>query len=146
MQSIENIMFNKKADCARSGNDSRPKISENHSVMYIKNSSRKDYVVIVVDGCEITEGCKCDNGIYLVDSAESLFVELKGSDIKHAAKQLNETLAHYDFKRKNGVKCFIITSNNPLSKTEAQQLKFRFRQENGVALYIEKSGFEYSYT
>jgi hypothetical protein len=139
-------VFFKNPHCATSGNNSRAKLFENNSRMYICNYARKDYVTILIDGCDISHGQKCDIGVYLVSSEERLLVELKGSDIKHAASQLQETLIHYALKKTAGVKCFIISSNNPMSSTAAQSLKLTFRKSNGVPLFIEKTGFEYSYS
>jgi hypothetical protein len=53
-----------------------------------------------VDGYIITEGDKCDALILVKDGDDfaEVFVELKGSDVKHAITQLEETLKHNLFK------------------------------------------------
>lgn len=53
-----------------------------------------------VDGYIITEGDKCDALILVKDGDDfaEIFVELKGSDVRHAITQLEETLKHNLFK------------------------------------------------
>lgn len=53
-----------------------------------------------VDGYIITEGDKCDALILVKDGDDfaEVFVELKGSDVRHAITQLEETLKHNLFK------------------------------------------------
>lgn len=139
-------MFNKRPHCAENGNRSNLKLEENKSVLYIINSLNKDYVKIIIDSCDVTEGIKCDFGIHLVDKDRNLLVELKGSDISHAYDQLEKTLGIYNLKNCNKTSCFVVTSNNPLSATTSQILKMKFRKHNGVELVIVKSGYEYQYS
>lgn len=53
-----------------------------------------------VDGYIITEGDKCDALILVKDGNDfaEIFVELKGSDVRHAITQIEETLKHNLFK------------------------------------------------
>lgn len=142
-------MFHFKNACCMKNNDSKLKVSENASVMYVINSKRKSYYDIQIDGCDITAGCKCDKGVYLVETKVGLLVELKGSDVAHAVEQLSES--HGKYKNKIStlgatVQCFVISSNNPLSSTASQNLKIKFKKNHGVPLRIERTNFSYSYT
>lgn len=134
------------SNCATKGNDSKVKFHENLSTMYVDNRKREAYTKIKIDGCDITTGNKCDDGIILHKTGETLLVELKGSDIDHAVKQLSATLTNYALSRRKNVKCFIISSNNPNSSTKTQLTKASFIKHTGVQLFIEKPNFTYSYT
>lgn len=139
-------MFQINKHCATVGNNSKPKFEEKNAVMYVLNSKQSDYTLVTIDNCDIVVGNKCDNGVHLVDTDEVLFIELKGSDVKHAVVQLEATLLSYNMKNRKNVKCFIISSNNPNSSTVNQTTKTRFKQKNGVPLFIERPKFEYFYT
>lgn len=138
-------MFHKRTDCASVGKDSRLCLKEQRSVMYIINKDRLKYTKIQIDGCDKLDGIKCDYGVYLHNTDQRLLVELKGSDIKHAVDQIQATLKYYGLAE--GVICFIISSNIPLSSTESQLLKAKFRNDNrGMSLRIERSGYEFRYS
>lgn len=142
-------MFQLNAHCSVKGRNSKLKLAENASVMYVVNSKRKDYHEIQIDGCDITQGCKCDKGIYLVESNTSLLIELKGSDVAHAVVQLTESLDKYKNKINAlgaSVQCFVISCNNPLTSTASQNLKIKFKKTHGVQLRIERSNYCYNYS
>ena len=142
-------MFNFKNACCTTGNNRKLKIAENASVMYVINNQRKGYHDIQIDGCDITEGYKCDRGVYLVETNAGLLVELKGSDVAHAVEQLAESLGKYKSKLSQlgaSVQCFVISCNNPLSSTASQNVKIKFKKKHGVSLRIERSNFSYEYT
>lgn len=139
-------MHCKDAACSFDGADSRPKLEECKSVMYIRNQERLGYSIVRIDGCDIKNGYRCDFGVHLKKRNEHLFVELKGSDVKHAVSQLAATLHYYGANGDAAVKCFIISSNNPLSSSQSQMAKFKFKKEFGVSLQIERTGYEYFYS
>ena len=145
-------MFHINSHCANCGNVSKLKVGENRALMYVINKQRKKYIEIKIDGCENITGYKCDIGIYLCELNESLLIELKGSDIKHAVEQLEATIKYYNSHSINSkldpkkTTCFIITSNNPLSSTETQNQKLLFQKYNKIKLQIERPRFEYPYS
>lgn len=55
------------------------------------NPRRGEYQCVLVDGCVITEGLRAD---WLVESdcGKQVVVELKGSDVGHALKQVSRTV------------------------------------------------------
>ena len=139
-------MHCKDATCSFDGSDSRPKLEECKSVMYIGNRRRLNYSIVKIDDCEIKQGCRCDYGVHLKEKNEHIFVELKGCDIKRAVEQLAATLHYYQANGDASVKCFVITSNNPLSSSQSPLAKFDFRRKFRVPLQIERTGYEYPYS
>jgi len=75
-------------------NVSHPTIrfEENKRTLYFKNPNRNVYRAVQVDGCAITEGMRCDKLLTSEDEHAEHFVELKGTDIKHAIEQLQRTI------------------------------------------------------
>jgi hypothetical protein len=138
-------MFAKNESCTVNGNSRKHKIEDNRCCMYLVNEERKEYHHIIIDGCDKVNGRKCDFGLYLLDACESLLIELKGSDINHAVRQIEETIKYYGFKRGQKLKCFVISSHNPLSATVLQNKKTSFLRSHGFPLIIQKSGHEYHY-
>ena len=70
------------------------KVEENNKKYIIKNSLIKNLTVLKIDGgmVEDSNQQKCDYLILQLEDKISIFVELKGSDVKHAFDQLAETI------------------------------------------------------
>ncbi|MBP9742883.1 MAG: hypothetical protein KBD37_05945 [Burkholderiales bacterium] len=100
---------------------------ENNVKFTIKNATaedRKNLVRIKVDSC-LFDGSdsrlRCD---YLFQFADkfSCFVELKGTDIEHAVKQLQSSLQHI---KTNGKRyAYVIAKNYKVPKIDAQKKKW----------------------
>jgi hypothetical protein len=103
-------------------------LKENRSRLLIKNSRNEKIRRIVVDGCAITEGQRCDFLIIDANSGE-YFVELKGCDVEHAIKQLEATIKQLGAKVKTVKRhSIIISSRCPLLTTKIQKFKLYFRK------------------
>lgn len=98
------------------------KFSENRSSLIIRNKSKRSVVRHQVDGCLIVAGKKCD--WLLVDklTGSEVFIELKGSDVDVAVKQL---CASVDALGKKGKKKFgyIVCTRSPLASPAIQRLQ-----------------------
>ncbi|SHJ45090.1 hypothetical protein [Pseudobutyrivibrio xylanivorans] len=70
------------------------KVEENKKKYLINNSLAKKLTVLKVDGGMIDNSSqtKCDYLVLQIEDKISIFVELKGSDVKHAFEQLSETI------------------------------------------------------
>lgn len=91
------------------------------SQMVFVNDSLKKIRKIKIDGCRITEGLRCD---YLIidDTGFEHYVELKGSKIEYAIKQITKTIDTVSSVPKNEKKeAFIVSSRCPLASTEIQK-------------------------
>jgi hypothetical protein len=99
----------------------------NAKTFRIENNSNKSICRVEVDGCLIDsiDVLKCDYMFKICETNEYFLVELKGTDVTHAVKQIVST---YDIIRRqlllsaNNFKGFIVSSSVPRA---AEQ---RFRQ------------------
>jgi hypothetical protein len=82
---------------------------------------------------------RCD---YLVIApGQEIYIELKGSNVKHAVEQLATTIEHKHIKQltdKSSLKlCFIASTRCPINSTEIQNLKKKFKQKYQAKLTIK---------
>lgn len=113
---------------------------ENRSKLTLFNPNRIDVTRIRVDGCEINEGIRCD--YLLLKEDEEIFIELKGTDLNHALRQivatmqrLSEDLPFYP-KR-----AYIICTKTPLVSSEIQSISIKFRKKYSCKLVVRSSPF-----
>lgn len=74
-------------DCCKNISHRKIKIEEKGKSVTFLNPEGELYVVCDVDGCLITEGPRADKLVSKIGTA-SVIVELKGTDVGHACKQL----------------------------------------------------------
>lgn len=101
--------------------DDRRKIivlKENQSEYRAINNAGKHVITVRVDGCLITTGERCDYFMDVVDDREVYLIELKGSDLDKAIKQLMVT---YEILKKEIDATF--HGRVVLSKTHAPDLR-----------------------
>lgn len=116
---------------------------ENRSKLIIKNKDRVEATRIKVDGCEITNGVRCDF-LYLIKELE-IYIELKGQNIEHALRQIETTINKLSenpkFQKK---KSFIICTRSPLNSASIQNIRFRFKKNFNSDLIIKSSPHTHS--
>jgi len=116
-------------------------ISENNMKFVIKNKSNFKINKVFVDSCYIKSGLKCDylfEIIHIRVVNRVLYVELKGKNIEHAIKQLQETINHCKTIHINIHKeSYIIASKIPRASVASQILKKRFKAKNNIQLFID---------
>lgn len=118
-------------------------------VTYIMTWDGKCYSsVFSIDGYLIHEGNKCDKLIVLeypvdTDAWANVFVELKGSNIRHAIEQLEATLCHSLFHTEKPTRLYArVVSNTFPSKRnnpEWEKAQIRFKQKYRCELKRVKS-------
>lgn len=120
--------------------------SEKGKRIKIDNPRELPISVIRVDGCAIKSGNKCDFMFEIDDAETSIFVELKGSNIKHAIKQLEETIKKYKKRKPGYKKLAIIVSSKvaPSTKTYLQRAKVAFKRELNAKLANANITFTYN--
>ncbi len=126
--------------CAEKIKDKKIVCEENKRKITFVNPAGIVVEKITVDGCQLTDGVRCD---FLVryDKNEH-FIELKGSDINHAFEQLSRTitlLGENNCKKRN---CYVISSRSPLSATEIQIWRVKFRKKYHSDLIVKNGSFE----
>lgn len=133
-----------KAKCSET-NVRHPRIvfEEKASKLTVLNASRKPTTKVLIDGCQITNGIRCDH--LLIEEEKENFIELKGTDIDHALEQLTRTirLLSFDF-RKHPKRSFIICSRSPMSSAKIQGWQLKFRRDFNSDLIVKSSPYEFS--
>lgn len=111
--------------------------------------SLESFTRIRIDDCLIPskEFQKCDFGFVRHSINEFYFVELKGKDVKTAFHQIISaiTILETDIIRipKGKRFGFIVSSRNPLSGTETNNLKQAFAKKYGKILEIKNKNCKY---
>jgi hypothetical protein len=104
------------------------------SRLYLLNPSERSVDKVQVDGCAITEAgrLRCDWAVEVDDevSHEEIFIELKGSHVSDAVRQLESTidaLSSDPAQRKK--RCLVAYSRCPLTRREIRLLKRKFQRQ-----------------
>jgi hypothetical protein len=111
--------------------------------------SSESFTRIRIDDCLIPSQQveKCDFGFIRHSTNEFYFVELKGKDINKAVSQIISTVKKFEdnFIKIPKEKCFgfIVSSRNPLSGTETNNLKQAFAKRYGKILEIKNKHCRY---
>ncbi len=112
---------------------------ENKRKIIFYNNNARIVEKIKVDGCQITEGVRCD---YLVNFAKiHNFIELKGKDIKHAKEQIVRTMKVLS-KKNYEKRCYIVSSRSPSTSPNIQNLKLEFKNKYNANLYQKNNIIE----
>ena len=94
------------------------------------------YQKVDVDGCTITgKAIRCDKLLLSSDEHQEYYVELKGTDVKHAISQIEETikkLGEFDDCRR----AYIISTNVAPAFTTYIQMKAKSFKDKFKALLI----------
>ena len=80
---------------------------------------------------------RCDYAIVPCDEVE-IYVELKGSDISHAVKQIESTIKLLsDNPQKTKKLCFVVSTRVPKQSTSVQQLQSQFKKKFNASFRIK---------
>jgi len=130
--------------CNECSNNKHIVVSENKCTFAIENVTLSAVNKVKVDGCYIDDGVKCDFLFEILEGCEEdgdpekvFYVELKGTDIQHAVKQLESTIhycrsIHMDVLKE----CHIVASRYPKSAPSTQVVKKSFKDRNHLQLFI----------
>ncbi len=129
--------------CEHSDRRRRIPLAEKRCNMFFINPKGLKVRRIVVDGCAITDGPRCDWLIITRDAVEH-YVELKGSDVKHALEQIEETIKQISADARCCPKlAFVISRRMPLLGTDLQNRSHRFKKQYNAVLRVEHPNFEF---
>lgn len=118
-----------KKTCTKESTDKILTLEENKRKCVFLNPDRCPLTKVTVDGCQITDGAKCD---YLVldHYQNEYYVELKGKDLPHAIEQLEATIRQLSSPKKGIRKsAFIVASRHPSNDTSIQKTKALFKKK-----------------
>ena len=126
-------------ECTNRHSKKRFVVEENRSRVIFENGKRRDVDQIEVDDCAIVDGFRCDWLVNVDKTQQSIFVELKGSNVPHAVEQL--TRAHDQLReiRKAKVTWIVSSQRCPLTSTEVQSLTIKLRKHKAVSLILRNS-------
>ncbi len=133
--------FSAKGSCFEKSKNSIISTSEKGKTFKISNQSKHNIYKIRVDRCLIEDKkvIKCDNLFIDCDDETGHFVELKGTDIEHAYKQLTSTIKWWREKVKHPQKektyAYMVSSSIPAAAEQKfRALKEQFKRDIGKDL------------
>ncbi len=129
--------------CNDYNNNKVVSVSENRRKFIIKNSSHFYINRVKVDDCYIKNGERCDYLFEIIKDSDLIrvfYLELKGKEIEKAIKQLESTIRycktrHHNIKKES----YIVSSRVPSSGTSLQNLKKKFKKDNGMLLFVKNN-------
>jgi len=133
-------MVNVNEICVTQTSDTNIKFEEKKRSILFHNKNNHKCSKVVVDGCAIKDGIKCDNLLVDMVTNNEFFVELKGEDVNHAISQLERSISLLSDKTilNKKVFAFIIPTNvSPTLNTRIQIQKKKFKKK-GITLQIKE--------
>lgn len=139
-------MFDLK--CVKVTKVTKVKVGEKGKQAVFLNPAKHEFSVVRIDGCIIVNNTACD---YLI-SRENLIgvlIELKGTDLPHALKQIELTLEYFKKKKVGWQKMAALIvcrapSRHPSFTTKIQQCKNRLIARYRIPLHIVTGNHEYT--
>jgi len=127
-----------KAKCVVSSKNKLIVCSENNKKIIFNNSTQKKVEKITVDGCVITNGIRCDYLVRTKELESDNFVELKGSDVIKAIKQLERSIKK--LARDNSkIHAYVISSRVPKIGASVTNYKRKFATDLKATLTIKNN-------
>ncbi len=133
--------FAEQEKCLEKSKNSIIPVAEKGKTFKISNQSKHEIYKIKIDKCLINdeELLKCDYLFIDCDSEIGYFVELKGTDIEHAYKQLITTIKWWRAKITNPQKektyAYMVSSSVPANAEQRfRTLKEQFKRDIGKEL------------
>jgi len=132
-------------ECEERRSDTKIVLQENKSKITFLNPNQDEILIIKVDGCVISdnETLRCDYALIPSDAVE-IYVELKGSDIAQAVKQIESTIKLLSENPQKIKKlCFVVSTRVPKQTTSIQQLQSQFKKKFNASFRIKNIQDEY---
>jgi hypothetical protein len=127
--------------CERVLTHPRIVLKEHQSCFVVVNPQRKAVRCVTVDGCMNIDGPRCDHLVIDPTNVEH-FVELKGTDVRHAVCQLESSIRQLAVNLGDKRHAYVISTRSPLMSPKIQQLQLRFRKALNSTLTIKSMFFE----
>ncbi len=135
-------------ECSEKINHKNISFQEKKSKITLSNKDLIEVTKVQVDNCLDIQGVKCDwlviidNPKGYSDTCIEIYIELKGSDVKHAFKQIENTIINISRDIQKAAKyCYVITTRCPLISPEIQNKKKYFKNKYNAVLKVKKTGF-----
>lgn len=105
----------------------------------IKIDNAKEVTIncIVVDGCAITQGRRCDYLFIIGPNRYEVFVELKGNKVEKAAAQLQRSIELLTQNKGAAKVALIVASKCPAISSKLQKFKLQFKKNFNATLMVK---------
>lgn len=137
----KNLPFEK---CTATSKNKIVVAKERSKQLKIINPEEKRISKIQIDGCLITDdSLKCDY-VFEINNpvSNTIYLELKGTDIPHAIKQLKSTLQLFNEKHKKLKKdCIVVCYSVPRTTSIIQNFKLELKRSFNANLQIRENVF-----
>lgn len=123
------------------------KFQERGKSIIFENDKRRKFQKIVVDGCQILDGARCDYLLVDKKTGDEYFVELKGMDVGHALEQLDRSIKQLsDLRNKTKTtRAFIISSScSPRLTSKIQRYKKAWKCQYNASLDVKERHYKLS--
>ncbi|MGA2541349.1 MAG: hypothetical protein ABSG78_07270 [Verrucomicrobiota bacterium] len=113
------------------------------SRLYLLNPYERSVEKVQVDGCAITDGTCCDWAVELDArvSREEIFIELKGSHITVAVKQIEATITRLSSSPAQTKKrCLVVSKRYTVTESWFQRQQRRFQRDFKADLNRARNG------
>jgi hypothetical protein len=133
-------------ECEEYRFDKKIVLQENKSKIVFVNPNQDKILIIKIDGCVISDEktLRCDYALIPSDQLE-IYVELKGSDILHAVKQIESTIELLsDNPQKIKKLCFVVSTRVPKQTTSVQQMQSKFKKKFNASFRVKNVQDEYN--
>lgn len=128
-------------NCEEITDDIKIVLKEERSKITFLNNLKNDVRKIKIDDCLIKEGPRSD--YLLIDNSDTYYwVELKGTDIRHAIEQLKATIIKFNVKKNQSYSFVIPTKVNPSLSTTIQINKRYFIKHFKSILIVKNTPCE----
>lgn len=131
-----------KNKCIKTTNNKLIVFQENRSKLIVSNKFQIETTKVIVDGCELIDGIRCD--FMLLAEDLEYFIELKGQHIDHAIKQLIATINKLSINPKEIDKTsFVICTRSPINSASIQNYQVKFKKNFNSKLIVRSSPYKH---
>lgn len=119
-------------------------VCEEHYKKILFDCNGETFHKVIIDGGVVsnnTNELRCDFMIIQDDESIELYIELKGQDIAHAAKQILQTIKNHGSQRAKKRYTAIVTSSTtaPRKNTALDNAKMLLRKETSITPFIKNN-------
>jgi hypothetical protein len=116
------------------------------SKLFIENPKKQKFKIVEIEDCVIQTGKRCD-WLVISPSGDLVFIELKGNKVEYAIQQIENTLSFIRNKcslfNNRKITCIISCTRCPLSTTDIQNHKVKFKKKYKASLLVKTGTVKY---
>lgn len=125
-------------------------VCEEHRKKILFDCNGETFYKVIIDGGVVsnnTTELRCDFMVVQDDETVELYIELKGQDIAHAAKQILQTIKNHSSKKARKRYTAIVTSSTtaPRKNTALDNAKMLLRKETSINPFVKNNILELKY-